>query len=517
MTTETPDTLLRQGIAAAKAGHKEEAIRLLMQVVEREERSEQAWLWLSQVVDSAEEKAVCLENVLAINPSNKNAHAGLAWLAQQGVTAPQDELAPAATGDEELCPRCGGVVSLAQNECPHCGLPMVVVCPGCRNHVTIEQPSCPLCQYELGDFRAGADYFLGLAQAYAEHSRPDLVPQPLAQARAEAAKDPEALERVGDLYARIGDVEAAISVVKEAADAAPDDGALQARLGTLYHRLGQPDQARAAYQRAIELADDPTALLELARLEIYEGHAAEARDLLKQVVRIKPLDAEAYLLLGDVERQLGREEEAVRQYERASQLTGRETAVGRAVLSRLIEVEGQAEAAARADWVRRQRATGPSARSRETERPGCVTIYAVLLGLSAVLGLCGMGSLLAGIGNLPDLALLGQAGLDLETLQLADMLPLWIGAGLVSAGIQGGLAFGLWRMKNWARIVLIVLHIIALVGLLINTAIAFLALSDLGLQSSLPTSLALGGIPLAAVALEGYIIFWFLRNRSRFS
>jgi len=42
---DTPQTtdLLQQGIAAAKAGQKEEARRLLTQVVEGDERNERAW------------------------------------------------------------------------------------------------------------------------------------------------------------------------------------------------------------------------------------------------------------------------------------------------------------------------------------------------------------------------------------------------------------------------------------------------------------------------------------------
>ena len=35
--------LLEQGIAAAKAGRKEEALQALMQVIELDERHEQAW------------------------------------------------------------------------------------------------------------------------------------------------------------------------------------------------------------------------------------------------------------------------------------------------------------------------------------------------------------------------------------------------------------------------------------------------------------------------------------------
>ena len=77
-----PDTteLLQQGIALAKAGRRDEARTILMQVVEQDERNESAWLWLSGVVDSDDDKAVALENVLTLNPNNEWAKRGLQML-----------------------------------------------------------------------------------------------------------------------------------------------------------------------------------------------------------------------------------------------------------------------------------------------------------------------------------------------------------------------------------------------------------------------------------------------------
>jgi hypothetical protein len=62
---------------AAKAGRKAEARRLLETVLDADQRNEQAWLWMSGVVDSDEERIVCLENVLTINPNNQAARKGL--------------------------------------------------------------------------------------------------------------------------------------------------------------------------------------------------------------------------------------------------------------------------------------------------------------------------------------------------------------------------------------------------------------------------------------------------------
>ncbi len=79
--------MLNKAIIAAKAGRKVEARQLLEAVLDADERNERAWLWLSGVVDSDEERAICLENVLSINPDNQPARKGLAVL-QAATSAP---------------------------------------------------------------------------------------------------------------------------------------------------------------------------------------------------------------------------------------------------------------------------------------------------------------------------------------------------------------------------------------------------------------------------------------------
>ncbi len=77
--------LLQQGIAAAKAGQREHARELLIRVVEQDEENALAWLWLSGVVDSLDDREVCLENVLSIEPDNALADKGLQVLRQKKV------------------------------------------------------------------------------------------------------------------------------------------------------------------------------------------------------------------------------------------------------------------------------------------------------------------------------------------------------------------------------------------------------------------------------------------------
>ena len=67
-----------------------------MRVVEANESSEQGWIWLSGVVDTDEDRVICLENALTLNPDNVQARAGLEWL--QGARGEGRE----AKGDVEL-------------------------------------------------------------------------------------------------------------------------------------------------------------------------------------------------------------------------------------------------------------------------------------------------------------------------------------------------------------------------------------------------------------------------------
>jgi hypothetical protein len=74
--TETT-TLLQRGIAAARAGRSQEARQLLQKVVESEPGNEMAWLWLSGLMATNEQKRACLERVLLANPENTYARVGL--------------------------------------------------------------------------------------------------------------------------------------------------------------------------------------------------------------------------------------------------------------------------------------------------------------------------------------------------------------------------------------------------------------------------------------------------------
>lgn len=81
--------LVHRGIQAFKAGNKNQALQILQRAVTLDNMSEQGWFWLSGVVDD-NQKIICLEKVLSINPDNERARMGLKALQDRG-TSPKEQ------------------------------------------------------------------------------------------------------------------------------------------------------------------------------------------------------------------------------------------------------------------------------------------------------------------------------------------------------------------------------------------------------------------------------------------
>ncbi len=89
---------VKRAITAYKGGQRSEARKLLMEVVDADDKNEQGWLYLSLVVDSKQEQQLCLENVLAINPHNQQARKALEVLNKKlGVAPPPPPPAAASS------------------------------------------------------------------------------------------------------------------------------------------------------------------------------------------------------------------------------------------------------------------------------------------------------------------------------------------------------------------------------------------------------------------------------------
>ncbi len=142
---------LQSGIDAAEAGQKNKARSLLTDVAEADPANVEAWVWLSQVVDSLEDKAACLENILTLDPGNEFAQSELDRVkaTQQQLFAPTypsdiDEPRPLPNipeaakqpitveypyndefDDEWLCPYCLSPTQPAHRQCPVCRNPLI--------------------------------------------------------------------------------------------------------------------------------------------------------------------------------------------------------------------------------------------------------------------------------------------------------------------------------------------------------------------------------------------------------
>lgn len=65
----TSFTLFNDAVAAARAGRRDTARDLLLELVQADPQHEMAWLWLADLVDNPDDKIIALENALTINPS----------------------------------------------------------------------------------------------------------------------------------------------------------------------------------------------------------------------------------------------------------------------------------------------------------------------------------------------------------------------------------------------------------------------------------------------------------------
>lgn len=131
------------------------------------------------------------------------------------------------------------------------------------------------------------------------------------------------------------------------------------------------------------------------------------------------------------------------------------------------------------------------------KRPGCLTAYALLLFISA--GFAGVGMILGGVA---------QAGQD-AAAAIALIL-----SGAATAGLLGALARGLWRLRNWARMVVIVIQGLTVVVYALGVVVSLAGPAVPGVAQFDPVA----GLCSAVVglAISGSILGWFARNRKLF-
>jgi hypothetical protein len=77
--------LFNAGKEEARKGHRAKAHTLFRQAVEVDPYHEMVWLWLASVVETEEDRRVCFENVLELNPSNPTARRQLQQIEQKAL------------------------------------------------------------------------------------------------------------------------------------------------------------------------------------------------------------------------------------------------------------------------------------------------------------------------------------------------------------------------------------------------------------------------------------------------
>ncbi|OGO41428.1 MAG: hypothetical protein A2Z04_01090 [Chloroflexi bacterium RBG_16_57_9] len=145
--------LVQRGIAAARAGEREEARSLLTRATDQDPDNAQAWLELAGVVEDLQLKRTHLRRALQLKPFDEEARLGLERVEQKlGIASPDTQLAEEETlyctwhPDRETLLRCA-----------RCGKPM---CPECsrRHPVGLRCKECavalrsPLYKVSVGDF-----------------------------------------------------------------------------------------------------------------------------------------------------------------------------------------------------------------------------------------------------------------------------------------------------------------------------------------------------------------------------
>lgn len=312
--TEEYTRLLQEGMAAARAGDKAQARQLLIQATEIDERSEQAWLWLSGVVDDPEEARICLENVLAINPANERARQGLAWLERQAVARPappppppppaptpwaahppiEEQLAaeplpmPMAEDEEDeedvqapanrvSCPVCGALNLDFADKCVKCSFPLTIVCPGCGQTVPTETGVCPSCRADLP------------------------LPRKLSAVREREAQE-EDTYRQGLTYMEEGRYQEAKEVLEELLLANPGNVEALHNLGLTCARLGLRDEARRHWEQVQQIQPEyPDIQKDLDSLLTPQDRRRIAREKKQEAARQKkPRPAKGREAAGEV-------------------------------------------------------------------------------------------------------------------------------------------------------------------------------------------------------------------------
>ncbi|PIS21402.1 hypothetical protein COT51_03000 [candidate division WWE3 bacterium CG08_land_8_20_14_0_20_41_15] len=126
---------------------------------------------------------------------------------------------------------------------------------------------------------------------------------------------------LGDMYARHGNYEMAITEFQKAVELNPVYASAYHNIGNVYVQMSKTEEAIESYQKAIEIAPGLwQSNQNLAVLFYQEGKYQEAVDCLVKAISANPQNSLLFSNLGITYQQLGNKEEAAKAYEEALRL-----------------------------------------------------------------------------------------------------------------------------------------------------------------------------------------------------
>ena len=146
-TTSSSSDRLTEAIAASRAGERDEAQRLLRQLTDDDPANIDAWLWRADLADNSADKRAFLSEVLALDPTNREATLALNRLDEREGPLAQpagERLACTVHPNRETMLRCN-----------RCGRPMCTECAvrhpvGLRCRECVNQTRSPIYQVSGG-------------------------------------------------------------------------------------------------------------------------------------------------------------------------------------------------------------------------------------------------------------------------------------------------------------------------------------------------------------------------------
>jgi tetratricopeptide (TPR) repeat protein len=304
------EALLQQGMAACKAIDQARAQQLLAAAIQRNPRSEQAWLWLSGVLTDPEHRRACLEKVLAINPENAHARSGLQWLDEhhprpQPMAPPEpepllEELPSASISSAPVserpsafkCPWCDAEVAGLDERCPTCDHDLEFSCPGCGQPLTLDITRCPDCDYVMGDFGQPQKYLDQLGRAYlAKGLLTEALPVSFYWVEIDQ-KNPKAHLRLSQVYAKLDHAEESMAEAERVLELDPRNVEALYHVARWYLNHSQPDKLATLLDGIHKrLAKTPKLAMVAGDLEYERGQYPAAFRAYKQALTSGQLDA----------------------------------------------------------------------------------------------------------------------------------------------------------------------------------------------------------------------------------